>query len=143
MKKVLLIGLGAMLLIGSLNFSFAQESTKGKEAIKSQGRMHPCQQGMRPHPFSMGGTMIHEMLPKSLLETKDGSLIVLVGNKLMKYDKDLNLVKEAEIKIDAEAMKKMMMQMQESCPKHSMFMQESGTAEKGSVSNPEGAGKAE
>lgn len=140
MKKVLLIGLGAILLIGSLNFSFAQESTKGKEASKSQEAIHPCKQEMG-HPPCPKEPMMHQMMPKTLLETKDGSLIVLVGNKLMKYDKDLNLVKEVEIKVDAEGMKKMMMQMKEGCPKHKVFMEESGAAEKGSGSNPEGAAK--
>lgn len=38
------------------------------------------------------------------------------GNKLYKFDKDLNLIKEAEIKIDMQSMQKMMMQMMEKCP---------------------------
>jgi hypothetical protein len=141
MKKVLVIVLAAVMLVGSFAVIFAEESTKGKEATKYQGRMHPCQPGMRPGPCGMCGPMMHQMMPRTLIETKDGNFIVMVGNKLMKYDKDLNLVKEAEIKIDAEAMKKMMMEMREGCPKHKMFMEESGAAEKGAGSSPEGATK--
>ncbi len=35
----------------------------------------------------------------SLATSGDGGVIVLMGNKLMKYDKDLNLVKEVDIKM--------------------------------------------
>ena len=44
----------------------------------------------------------------SMIETSDGGLVVLMGNKLMKYDKDLNMIKEAEIKIDWSSWKKSM-----------------------------------
>lgn len=37
-------------------------------------------------------------------------VIILIGNKLVKYDKNLNVVKEVEIKIDMDSMKKMMME---------------------------------
>ena len=34
-----------------------------------------------------------------MVATDEGGVIVLAGNKLMKYDADLNLVKEAEVKM--------------------------------------------
>ena len=58
--------------------------------------------GMHPMSGMMGGS--------SLAATEDGGAIVLIGNKLMKYDKDLNLAKEVEIKIDWEKMNKTMME---------------------------------
>ena len=55
---------------------------------------------------------------KELVATTDGGVVVLIGNKLMKYDANLNLVKETEIKIDKEAMQKMQME------KRPMMMEE-------------------
>ena len=52
---------------------------------------------------------MHQMMCRSsLAATEDGGAIVLMGNKLYKYDKDLNLVKETEIKIDWDHWKEMM-----------------------------------
>lgn len=50
------------------------------------------------------------MIPRQILVVEDG-IIVSVGNKLIKYDKDLNKKKEVAIEIDAAAMKTMMEQM--------------------------------
>jgi hypothetical protein len=74
----------------------------------------------------MHGMMMKGMMEKSIIATADGGIIVLAGNKLIKYDKDLNLLKEAETKIDMEAMQKMMMQMMEKCP---VMQQEGGMME--------------
>jgi hypothetical protein len=58
-----------------------------------------------------GGMMgMHPMYGSSLSATEDGGALVLMGNKLCKYDKDLNLVKEVEIKMDWESMNKTMME---------------------------------
>ena len=64
--------------------------------------------------MQMMGAMQKQMVP-----TNDGGVIVMIGNKLLKYDKDLNLVKEAEVKtgvelkIDAGSMQEMMKSMKE------------------------------
>jgi hypothetical protein len=50
----------------------------------------------------------------NLVATNDGGVVVLMGRKLYKYDKNLNLVKEAEIKVDMMPMQRMM-----ECPKMS------------------------
>jgi hypothetical protein len=50
----------------------------------------------------------------NLVATNDGGVVVLMGLKLYKYDKNLNLVKEAEIKVDMKNMQRMM-----ECPKMS------------------------
>jgi len=66
--------------------------------------------------MGMMGPMMQGMMQKTVVATTDGGVIVAAGNKLMKYDKDLNLVKEVEIKIDMAAMKEHMQKMQENCP---------------------------
>lgn len=51
-------------------------------------------------------TMMHKMhgmtRSPTMVASNDGGVIVLTGNKLYKYDKNLNLVKEAEIKTEME-----------------------------------------
>jgi hypothetical protein len=51
-----------------------------------------------------------------IVATSDGGVVVLIGNKLMKYDKDLVLTGESEIKIDMQALRKSMMEQMEQCP---------------------------
>jgi hypothetical protein len=48
-----------------------------------------------------GKGMMGMMKPSSIVASNDGGVIVMTGNKLQKYDKNLNLVKEVEIKVDA------------------------------------------
>ncbi len=67
------------------------------------------------------------MMSKAMVASGDGGVIVQSGNKLLKYDKDLNLVKEAEIPMDMGAMKK------EMCPMCAKKMAES----KDTAENPD------
>ncbi len=67
--------------------------------------------------------MMDMMMNKQMVSTSDGGVVVLFGHKLYKYDKNLNLVKEAEIKMDFEAMKKKMQEMKEKCPMYEKMMQ--------------------
>jgi hypothetical protein len=56
------------------------------------------------------------MMERSVVATSDGGVVVVMGNKLTKYDKDLNVVKEVELKMDMEGMQKMMENMKGMCP---------------------------
>lgn len=58
---------------------------------------------------------MHAMSPKTAFGTPDGGVVVIIGNKMMKYDKDLNFKKEVELKIDTTAMNSMMRMMPQ-CP---------------------------
>lgn len=49
--------------------------------------------------------MMQVMREKSIVSTSDGGVLVVIGNQMMKYDKDLNLVKEAELKIDMDKLR--------------------------------------
>jgi hypothetical protein len=58
--------------------------------------------------------MPHQMMGGAqMVASGDGGVIIMVGNKLVKYDKDLNLVKDVEIKAVAEKMEKMREEMAE------------------------------
>lgn len=62
-----------------------------------------------------GMMMMHFMKPSAAFSTTDGGFVIIIGNKIMKYDKDAVLKKQVEIKLDTTAMRKMMQQM-EQCP---------------------------
>jgi len=68
--------------------------------------------GEKKGSHQMKAMMMGKMMEKKLVATSDGGVVVLFGRKLMKYDKDLVLKAEAEIKIDKAEWKKMM----EHCP---------------------------
>lgn len=59
-------------------------------------------EGMKKHSRMM--KMFSSMTIRNMVATGDGGVIVLVGNKLQKYDKNLVLKKEVEIKINEEEM---------------------------------------
>ncbi len=65
-------------------------------------------------------SMSNMMKPKDkpyMVATSDGGVVILTGKKLVKYDKDLNLVKEVEIKSDCGCAKDDDMGMMGDMPK--------------------------
>jgi hypothetical protein len=57
--------------------------------------------------------MMHMMKPNYVLSTSDGGFVVFMDNKIMKYDKDLNLKKEVQMKVDTTGLGELMQQ----CPR--------------------------
>lgn len=112
-KVIVTVMLIALPVLGPA-ISSAQESGEMKGPTMGKDMMT----GMHP--------MRKMMMDKSLVATEDGGVIVMMGNKLFKYDKNLNLKKEVELEIDMGDMQKMMMQMKEKCPAYKKMMQESG-----------------
>jgi hypothetical protein len=105
--------------------SFAVFAQQGKDTIMGKEKMEGGMMGdmgmMMNQGSMMGMCPMHEMMmrmmmSKSLVTTEDGGIVVMVGNKLLKYDSNLELKKEVEIKMDMEGMQKTMMQMQKNCP---------------------------
>ena len=132
---VLLISAVSVLVFAQEEKSeMAQEQTEAGmmtgEGMMKKGTMMHKGKTMGMHP--MHG-MMKAMMAKSLVATEDGGVVVMVGNKLLKYDKYLNLKKEVEIEIDMEGMHKMMMQMKEKCPMSKKMRQESETPAEGSI----------
>jgi hypothetical protein len=114
MKKIIIL-IAIVAVVAACSYAvFAQGRTDGNEMPKrmaERGQMNRGMTGM--HPGMMCNT--------SMVATPDGGVIVMMGNKLTKFDKDLNMVKEAEIKIDWEAWKKTMKEH------HKMMMEEKPT----------------
>jgi hypothetical protein len=136
MKRILSIVMAGFLVTMFCSLALAEEK---KENVMGKGMMQGgmmAQQGRSGEEGMMMGKgkmtgmsgmcgmmMNSMMMGKSLVATSDGGIIVMMGNRLQKYDKDLVLQKEVEIKIDMEGMQKMMIQMMEKCPMHEKMME--------------------
>jgi hypothetical protein len=112
-KSVVMVSVVAVSLMFSFA-AFANEPVKAADpaAVKTEGSAGKgCQfdKGMMKGNF-MPGMMMEHMMAKQMVATSDGGVIILIGHKIIKYDKNLNLVKEAEIKMDMEEMKEGMME---------------------------------
>jgi hypothetical protein len=123
---VLVIGLGSYAL-----FAQQQDPSQGQSQPGMMGRgmggggmmgqrgMMGSNGGMMPMGSmrgmmtqAMAGSISHE----AMVATSDGGVVVWTGGKLKKYDSNLNLVKEVELKVDYEAMQQRMQKMMESMP---------------------------
>ena len=56
------------------------------------------------------------MLERQMVATSDGGVVVWLGQKLVKYDKDLNLVKESELALYAEKQYERFFESRQTCP---------------------------
>jgi len=133
MRKILSIILACLAVTLFCSLALAEdtkESAMGKGMMQggmmgSEGMM--MEKGKMMEKGDMCGMMAKTMMMgKSIVATTDGGVIVLMGNKLLKYDKDLTLQKEVEIKMDMEGMQKTMMQMMEKYPMSEKMKGEAG-----------------
>jgi len=85
-KKIFLVVLMATLMLGSRGY--AQDDMKGMGESSQQGQSG----GMMGGKGKMMG-----MQNDSMVATSDGGIVLKHGPRLIKYDKDLNLVKEVEL----------------------------------------------
>ena len=119
MKKILILVIGAAIMLGAGAYAQMGDMDtcpmcKGRGMVE-KGMMHPrmgmqgaemqgrMAQGMQQNRMSAAGPM---MGGREMVATSDAGVVLIIGNKMYKYDKDLKLKGEAEIKIDMEAMKK-------------------------------------
>ena len=113
MKRMVIFSVVSMLLAGIIYFAVVPSDAQammGKAEHKQM--MHKGMKGMMKCPFHM--TMMKGMMEKKIVETSDGGVVVMTCDKLYKYDKDLNLVKEVELKA-VEDMKEKMGKMCSEC----------------------------
>lgn len=130
MKRKVVSWVIMMLLLGAWSGagSFAQDMPgmpgdepppmEHKGMMMGHGKHGKSKMGMPPQMMGM----MKGMMAKSMVATSDGGVAVMAGNKLMKFDKDLNLVREVEIKVDMAAMQKEMMEMMKNCPMNKELM---------------------
>jgi hypothetical protein len=110
MKKTIFLCMVLGWILGSGMVGFAQmRGMMGPGMMPSEGR------GMAPGHYMympmMYGMPMGDMMGGRMIATEDGGVILISAGKLYKFDKDLNLKKEADIPVDFEHMKKMYEQM--------------------------------
>ncbi len=126
-----LIALLAAVTIGCLALQGCSSSTVADEPFAKAGmaapKTMPC-----PMHGKMGKEQMMSMCPMCqmmmrpiIIATEDGGVVVMVGDKLMKFDKNLVLTGETKIKMDFEGMEKKADQPMKECPSHKSTMKKS------------------
>jgi hypothetical protein len=137
MKKGILITMLMALIAGismaNIHFVSADDDMKGGMMgggmMGGKGGMMGMMGG-KEGMMGMKGMMMMKMMHPDVVATSDGGIVILQGNKLTKYDKNLNVVKEVEIKMPSmDEMKKM-------CPMMGKGMMEDGMAEDAATADP-------
>ena len=90
----------AVLLLSFLFSMTAFSKEEKKSEMPGMSMENPMEM---PMP-GMGKKCPSMMGKAQMVATDEGGVIVLAGNKLMKYDADLNLVKEVEVKMPMSPM---------------------------------------
>lgn len=107
MKRTAILAIVTAFLFASASVCLAETSAQKTDTQKAQtGEM--MGKGMMKHGKPCEKPPMHCFMGKQMIATSDGGIVVLIGNKLYKYDSSLSLQKEAEIPIDMEGMQKMM-----------------------------------
>jgi hypothetical protein len=114
MKKIIVLAVitGSILIISAIGLAQNEQPQKGK--MGQMGQMMDQKMKKQDHmqtrcpacAMAMCG-----MMSKAMLPTDDGGIVVMIGNKLYKYDQNLDLQKETELSVDFKNMKQMMMKM--------------------------------
>ena len=137
MSKTFVVILGAIALIGVLVwFSPCHKGMRyaGQGMMGGKGRM--CCQTLNQGPMgSMPGPGMPERMDLRVLPAADGGLFVVTGNRIIKYNSDLEVVKETEISGNMNMMGQGRMGMKKGCPmmKGGMPAEGMGSPEAGSV----------
>jgi hypothetical protein len=106
MKKSALLAI----LMASI-FTIVMVSSTMAETKKEESKGCPMTGMMGKKGPHMDDMPMHCMMQKQMVATSDGGIVLTVGNKLYKYDSNLNLQKEADIPFNKDCMMKMMKDM--------------------------------
>lgn len=126
MRRYAFVVVLAALVLGLAVVSFAYEHEGMKGPMAAKG----AKMGMCPKHCMM----MKDMMAKKIVATEDGSVVVMVGNKLMKYDKNLDLKKEVELKCDMNEMRD---KMCKDCPMCQEMMEKSEMKPDSATEKPE------
>jgi len=131
MKRLMMVAVPVALLIavgtyGVLAQQDSQTPTSPGGMGRGPGMMRGGMMGQGGHMpgCAMCGMMTGAMMWKTMTATPDGGVIIAVGNRLIKYDNQLNVVKDTEMKIDMNQMYSSVQKMMENCPMCRAMMQQ-------------------
>ncbi|MEW5895688.1 MAG: hypothetical protein AB1650_08055 [Candidatus Omnitrophota bacterium] len=88
----------------------------GMKNREMMGRGKFLEKKMMMGKMCAAGDIMKIMMKTTVTVTPDGGVIVLRGNSLAKYDKNLNLVKEVQLKDMTEEIQQKMQKMMKECP---------------------------
>ena len=119
MKRWILIFV-LCLTVGTVSYTVwaQQQGDPGKMGNMKMDRMMSDQnrpQWSHDGMCMMHGHMMGGMMQRSMVALEGGGVCVLVGDELMKFDKDLQLVKTVDVPFDMEKMEKKMKKMMDKC----------------------------
>jgi hypothetical protein len=129
MKRTTLIAaLGLLVLAMLAVIAFAAQQPGGETSqpagmMQGGGMMHGRGMGMK-EMCPMHGGMMGCGMGQSAMVVSGKNIYMLAGHRILKYDLDLNLVAEAEVKMDMAKMQGRMRQMTEQCPMQQEMMQQ-------------------
>ncbi len=109
------ISLGAVILLSIFCFSLVSAAPLHDEHFdQGEGINNMSRHEMMMKKEKMMDRCGCMNMPVNIVATSDGGVVVVLGNKLSKYDSNLNFVKEVELKMPKESelkvpMDKMMM----------------------------------
>jgi hypothetical protein len=117
MKRAYVALAVALVVVGLAYWAGAADAPAAKEAgmhmeMMKDGMKDGMMGGMCPGHMMMGKMM----MSCQMVAMPDGDVVVMMGTKLTKYDKNLAVIKEVEMKVDTDAMMKKMMDMCAKCP---------------------------
>jgi len=139
MKRLVMVAVPVALLIAVGSYGvLAQQDSQTPSAPGGMGqgpgmmgrgmmRGGMMGQGGPMQGCAMCGMMTGAMMWKTMTATPDGGVIIAVGNRLIKYDNQLNVVKDTEMKIDMNQMYSSVQKMMENCPMCRAMQQQSQT----------------
>jgi hypothetical protein len=95
--KVFAVVLGVLMGVSLSSLSFA-EAVKGNH---SDAACKTCSAKLKDGMASgiMPIPVMNPMMGRQVVATSDGGVVIITGNAVAKYDKDMNLVKESELKM--------------------------------------------
>jgi len=108
-----------LLAVGIVYLAFPSDASAMMGKCKEKHMEVKCMKKMMKCSGHM--MMCKGMMEKEIVTTQDGGVIVMTCGKMYKYDKDLNLVKEVELKA-VEDMKEKMKKMKEECMEKCQMM---------------------
>jgi hypothetical protein len=112
MKRTMVVVVGAVVSLLILSLSASAQNPMGTGGTMMGGSPAMTGQPGTRVPYCPGPRgMMGAFMDRTVVATSDGGVVVLAGEKLMKFDKNLNLVKEIEVKFDTAAMDAWMQQM--------------------------------
>ena len=103
MDKVMAFVLTAILSLSATAVLAQSMPPKEEAKMTSDMTVDKAKKGGMAHKGMMKGMKTHNMMKmhammKNVVATSDGGIVVVTGDDIIKYDKDLNLVKEVEMK---------------------------------------------